>query len=123
MQGMFLKRMREEEATSGIECEELSEKDTLLEELSERERSFQVKEKNTAKDKEEEDESGFRFGSRFSSWREKITKNCYRGRRFLEGKGEVRANSKTTRNGIEKEGAGRESLTTTRNSRANAEGE
>ena len=35
-------------------------------------------------------------------------KNCYRGRRFLEGKGEVRANSKTTRNGIEKEGAGRE---------------
>ena len=46
--------MREEEAASGIECEELSEKDTLIEELHvyERERSFQVKEKNTAKDKE-----------------------------------------------------------------------
>ena len=52
LQGKFLKRMREEEAASGIECEELSEKDTLIEELSERERSFQVKEKNTAKDKE-----------------------------------------------------------------------
>ena len=52
LQGKFLKRMREEEAASGIECEELSEKDTLIEELSEWERSFQVKEKNTAKDKE-----------------------------------------------------------------------
>ena len=35
LQGKFLKRMREQEAASGIECEELSEKDTLIEELSE----------------------------------------------------------------------------------------
>ena len=52
LQGKFLKRMREQQAASGIECEDLSEKDALIEELTERERSFQVKEKNTAKDKE-----------------------------------------------------------------------
>lgn len=43
--------MGEEKAASGIECEELSEKDTLIEELTEQERSFQAKEKSTAKDK------------------------------------------------------------------------
>lgn len=52
LQGKFLKRMREEAAASGIDCEELFEKDILIEELSEREQSFRVKEKNTAKDKE-----------------------------------------------------------------------
>ena len=125
LQGKFLKRMREEEAASGIECEELSEKDTLIEELSEREQSFQVKEKNTAKDKEAAESVRRKAMERMKDSKrkttqdsdldpglaaggKKITKNCYRGRRFLEGKGEVRVNSKTTRNGIEKEGAGRE---------------
>ncbi|CAH3163171.1 unnamed protein product, partial [Porites lobata] len=92
LQGKFLKRMREEEAASGIECEELSEKDTLIEELSERERSFQVKEKTQQRIKkqpnllEEEDESGFRFGSRFSSWRKKSRKTATEVVDFLKEK-------------------------------------
>lgn len=44
--------MREEEVVSGIECEELFEKDILIQELFEWEGSFQVKEKNIVKDKE-----------------------------------------------------------------------
>lgn len=44
--------MREEEVVSGIECEELFEKDILIEELIEQERSFQVKEINIVKEKE-----------------------------------------------------------------------
>ena len=52
MQGKFKKRMREEEAATGIECEEMSEKDTIIEQLTEQERSFQAKKKSTVKEKE-----------------------------------------------------------------------
>ena len=52
LQGKFKKRMREEEAATGIECEEMSEKDTIIEQLTEQERSFQAKEKSTVKEKE-----------------------------------------------------------------------
>lgn len=44
--------MREEEAASAIKCEELSENNTSIGALTEKERSFQAKEKSTAKDKE-----------------------------------------------------------------------
>ena len=52
LQGKFKKRMREEEAATGIECKEMSEKDTIIEQLTEQERSFQAKEKSTVKEKE-----------------------------------------------------------------------
>ena len=52
LQGKFKKRMRKEEAATSIECEEMSEKDTIIEQLTEQERSFQAKEKSTVKEKE-----------------------------------------------------------------------
>ena len=76
LQGKFLKRMmEEEEAASGIECEELYEKDTLIEEFSERERSFQVKEKNTANDIEAAESVGRKAMERMKDSKRKTSQH------------------------------------------------
>ena len=131
LQGKFKKRMREEEAATGIECEEMSEKDTIIEQLTERERSFQAKEKSTVKEKEAAESvrkkamermkdskkkvsqnSGLEPG--LAAGGKKITKECDRARTVLEGKGEERTDSVARRDGIEEKGERGEGKTTTR---------
>ena len=55
LQAKFKRTQREELQASGIDCE-LSEKDTLIEELCEKEDSFSVKDKKKSDDKEAAEE-------------------------------------------------------------------
>ena len=140
LQGKYMKRMREEEAASGIECEELSEKDTLIEELTEKERSFQVKEKNTVKEKEAAEsvkrkamggmkdskkktsqDSGLDPG--LAAGGERSRKTSTEVVEFLKEKGKYEQNQRQEEMELRRKEMEENAKTTTRSSRANAKAE
>ena len=112
LQGKFKKRMREEEAATGIECEEMSEKDTIIEQLTEQERSFQAKEKSTVKDKEAAESVRKKAMERMKDSKKKASQDS--GLEPGLAAGEERADSVAKRDGIEEKGKRGECKTTTR---------